>query len=180
MQGAKQGERALYITPDGDGMATFSLEHKAARSRDLVARRRRYLRSHGRGSDRAPQLAVRHVPPVRSGARRKPPPAHPVRKSSACSRSASCSTRLGAVCLLASDALRYRRELLALKAYFEQQKMTVLLLDDRLERRESARSGEHRRRRHHHGKISAGLRRRARRIHITKVRSSDFWDGYHD
>jgi hypothetical protein len=33
--------------------------------------------------------------------------------------------------LLAADALRYRRRLLSLKHYFEEQKITVLLLDDR-------------------------------------------------
>jgi circadian clock protein KaiC len=82
--------------------------------------------------------------------------------------------------LLASDALRYRRQLLALKAFFEERKMTALLLDDRTNAAteldpESIVGGNIFMETHLPG--YGGARRR---IHVTKVRGSDFWDGYHD
>jgi circadian clock protein KaiC len=82
--------------------------------------------------------------------------------------------------LLAADPLRYRRELLALKAYFEQHRMTVLLLDDRTSSSdqldpESIVGGSIVMETYLPG--YGGARRR---MHITKVRGSDFWDGYHD
>lgn len=82
--------------------------------------------------------------------------------------------------LLVSDALRYRHQLLALKAYFEEHKITVLVLDDRTSAA-------------HHldpeslvgGNILMetylpGYGGARRRIHITKVRGAAFVDGYHD
>jgi circadian clock protein KaiC len=82
--------------------------------------------------------------------------------------------------LLAADPLRYRRELLALKAYFEEQKMTVLLLDDRTNTSdqldpESIVGGSIVMETYLPG--YGGARRR---MYITKVRGSDFVDGYHD
>jgi circadian clock protein KaiC len=82
--------------------------------------------------------------------------------------------------LLASDALRYRRQLLALKAYFEEHKITVLLLDDRTSAAdqldpESLVGGNILMETYLPG--YGGARRR---IHVTKVRGSNFWDGYHD
>jgi circadian clock protein KaiC len=82
--------------------------------------------------------------------------------------------------LLAADPLRYRRELLALKAYFEEHEMTVLLLDDRSSALneldpESIVGGSIVMETHLPG--YGGARRR---MHITKVRGSDFLDGYHD
>jgi circadian clock protein KaiC len=82
--------------------------------------------------------------------------------------------------LLAADPLRYRRELLALKAYFEEHKMTVLLLDDRSGATdqldpESIVGGSMVMETYLPG--YGGARRR---MHITKVRGSGFLDGYHD
>jgi circadian clock protein KaiC len=82
--------------------------------------------------------------------------------------------------LLAADPLRYRRELLALKAYFEAQKMTVLLLDDRTNTSdqldpESIVGGSIVMETYLPG--YGGARRR---MYITKVRGSDFLGGYHD
>ncbi len=82
--------------------------------------------------------------------------------------------------LLAADALRYRRQLLALKAYFEEHKITVLLLDDRTNPSnqldpESLVGGNLVMETYLPG--YGGARRR---IHITKVRGSGFLDGYHD
>ena len=82
--------------------------------------------------------------------------------------------------LLAADPLRYRRELLALKAYFEAQKMTVLLLDDR-----TSATGQLDPESIVGGSIIMetylpGYGGARRRMHITKVRGSDFLDGYHD
>lgn len=82
--------------------------------------------------------------------------------------------------LLAGDALRYRRQLLSLKAFFEERQMTVLLLDDKTSPigqldPESLVGGNIVMERHLPG--YGGARRR---IHVTKVRGAAFWDGYHD
>lgn len=82
--------------------------------------------------------------------------------------------------LLASDTLRYRRQLLALKAYFDEHKITVLVLDDRTSASnqldpESLVGGNIFMEKHLPG--YGGARRR---LHVTKVRGSAFWDGYHD
>jgi circadian clock protein KaiC len=82
--------------------------------------------------------------------------------------------------LLAADALRYRRQLLSLKHYFEDQKVTVLLLDDRTNpfghiQPESLVGGNIVMERYLPG--YGGGRRR---LNVTKVRGADFQDGYHD
>ena len=82
--------------------------------------------------------------------------------------------------LLAADALRYRRQLLSLKHYFEDQKVTVLLLDDRTNpfghiQPESLVGGNIIMERYLPG--YGGGRRR---LNVTKIRGSDFQDGYHD
>jgi len=82
--------------------------------------------------------------------------------------------------LLASEPLKYRRQLLALKAYFDEQQTTVLLLDDRSGAAtslnpESIVGGNIVMEQHLPG--YGGARRR---LHVTKVRGADFWDGYHD
>jgi len=82
--------------------------------------------------------------------------------------------------LLSADALRYRKQLLALKQFFNERKITVLLLDDRssplgqippdslvggnlvLER------------------VVPLYGRTRRRVFITKVRGGNFREGYHD
>jgi circadian clock protein KaiC len=82
--------------------------------------------------------------------------------------------------LLAPDPLRYRRQLLSMKSFFESKHMTVLLLDDRTSPAghldpESLVGGnivlE---------KYLPGYGGARRRLHVTKVRSADFMDGYHD
>ncbi len=82
--------------------------------------------------------------------------------------------------LLAADPLRYRRQLLSLKAFFEEKGMTVLLLDDRTSPithldPESLVGGNIVMER-----FLPGYGGARRRIHVTKVRGADFWDGYHD
>jgi len=174
MQGAKQGERALYITLT----ETYSDLHKAARSRDwslegvdicdLTAADLTALRNS--------QYVMFHPSEVELGetTRRILSEVERVQPERV------VFDGLSELRLLASDALRYRRELLALKAYFEQQKMTVLLLDDRSNAEnqldpESIVGGSI-----IMEKYLPGYGGARRRIHITKVRSSDFLDGYHD
>lgn len=82
--------------------------------------------------------------------------------------------------LLASDPLRYRRQLLSLKHYFAEKKITVLLLDDRSNslgqiQPESLVGGNI-----VMEKSLPGYGGARRRLNVTKVRGSDFQDGYHD
>jgi circadian clock protein KaiC len=82
--------------------------------------------------------------------------------------------------LLAENALRYRRQILALKQYFSRQKCTVLFIDDK--------TGDHNDKHLHslaHGVID--LDRHAieygsirRRLQVTKLRGQAFREGYHD
>ncbi|WP_422923257.1 ATPase domain-containing protein [Singulisphaera sp. PoT] len=81
---------------------------------------------------------------------------------------------------LAADSLRYRRQLLSLKHYFEEQGITVLLLDDRTNplghiQPESLVGGNIVLEKHLPG--YGGARRR---LNVTKVRGANFQDGYHD
>ncbi len=82
--------------------------------------------------------------------------------------------------LLASDSIRYRRQLLALKHYFSGRQTTVLLLDDRTTDRTDLQLQSIA-----HGVIrmeklprSYGVTRR--RIEVIKMRGSAFREGYHD
>ena len=82
--------------------------------------------------------------------------------------------------LLAQDARRYRRQVLALKHYFAKKKTTVFMLDDRtsLTQEKQLHSVVH-------GvlsleRIPRDYGRNRRRIEITKVRGSSYLDGYHD
>jgi circadian clock protein KaiC len=82
--------------------------------------------------------------------------------------------------LLSGEPLRYRRQLLAMKDYFAQQRATVLLLDDRSAsfgdvQPESLVGGNIMLERH-----LPGYGRARRRLFVTKVRGSHFRDGYHD
>jgi circadian clock protein KaiC len=82
--------------------------------------------------------------------------------------------------LLAADPLRYRRQLLSLKHYFEENQVTVLLLDDRTNpfgqiQPESLVGGNI-----VMEKYLPGYGGARRRINVTKVRGADFRDGYHD
>jgi circadian clock protein KaiC len=82
--------------------------------------------------------------------------------------------------LLAPDPLRYRRQLLAMKSFFEEKHMTVLLLDDRTSPTghldpESLVGGNI-----VMGKYLPGYGGARRRIHVTKIRGASFQDGYHD
>jgi circadian clock protein KaiC len=83
--------------------------------------------------------------------------------------------------LLASDAMRYRRQLLALKQFFSGRETTVLLLDDRT----GTDIGEAQLRSIAHGVIhmakmprSFGVTRR--QIEIIKLRGSAYREGFHD
>jgi circadian clock protein KaiC len=82
--------------------------------------------------------------------------------------------------LMSGDALRYRRQLLSLKAYFEDKKITVLCLDDR-----TFQMGEIQPESLVGGNIILErylpeYGRARRRLFVTKVRGSEFREGYHD
>jgi circadian clock protein KaiC len=82
--------------------------------------------------------------------------------------------------LLAADPLRYRRQLLSLKHYFEEHGTTVLLLDDR-----TSPMGQIHPESLVGGNIVMenylpGYGGGRRRLFVTKVRGADFRDGYHD
>jgi len=82
--------------------------------------------------------------------------------------------------LLSGDALRYRRQILALKQFFAGQRCTVLVLDDLTadERDLQVQSIAHGALMLEHSKPSFGSIRR--RLSVTKLRGSDFRAGYHD
>jgi circadian clock protein KaiC len=82
--------------------------------------------------------------------------------------------------LLSGDALRYRRQILALKQFFTGQHCTVLLLDDltTAERDLQVQSIAHGAIMLEHAKPGFGALRR--RLSVTKLRGSDFSAGYHD
>ncbi|MCE9562129.1 MAG: AAA family ATPase [Planctomycetes bacterium] len=82
--------------------------------------------------------------------------------------------------LLSGDSLRYRRQLLALKQFFKERKITVLLLDDR-----SAPFGDIQ----PESLVGANIvmerflpeyGKARRRLFVTKVRGSNFREGYND
>jgi circadian clock protein KaiC len=82
--------------------------------------------------------------------------------------------------LLSGTPLIYRRQLLALKAFFATQEATVLLLDDR-----SAAFGDVAPESLVGGNIVLERNlpqygRARRRLHVTKIRGSNFREGYHD
>src|SRR5689334_1711818 len=82
--------------------------------------------------------------------------------------------------LLAERPLRYRHQMLALKAYFEDRGITVLLLDDQTSplgdiQPESLVGGNIIMERYLPGYGEA-----RRRLYVTKVRGATFRDGYHD
>ena len=82
--------------------------------------------------------------------------------------------------LMSGDALRYRRQLLSLKAYFEEKKITIVCLDDR-----TFQMGEIQPESLVGGNIILErylpeYGRARRRLFVTKVRGSEFREGYHD
>jgi len=82
--------------------------------------------------------------------------------------------------LMSGDALRYRRQLLSLKAYFAERNITVLCLDDR-----TFQMGEIQPESLVGGNIVLerylpDYGRARRRLFVTKIRSSSFREGYHD
>jgi circadian clock protein KaiC len=82
--------------------------------------------------------------------------------------------------LLARDSLRYRRQILALKHYFNGQNCTVLLLDYT-----GSTTGDFQLQSLTHGVVSfeqlaPGYGGQRRRVRVQKVRGVAFRDGYHD
>ncbi|HKQ38081.1 MAG TPA: ATPase domain-containing protein, partial [Verrucomicrobiae bacterium] len=82
--------------------------------------------------------------------------------------------------LMSGDALRYRRQMLSLKAYFEEKGITVLCLDDR-----TFQMGEIQPESLVGGNIILErylpeYGRARRRLFVTKVRGAEFREGYHD
>ncbi|MBW3623048.1 MAG: AAA family ATPase, partial [Armatimonadetes bacterium] len=87
---------------------------------------------------------------------------------------------LSEIRLLAGDPLRYRRQMMSLKYFFEEAGHTVLILDD-----QSHTGGENLPESLVGGNIVMerslpGYGGARRRINVTKVRGSDFRDGFHD
>jgi circadian clock protein KaiC len=82
--------------------------------------------------------------------------------------------------LLAHDALRFRRQILALKQYFAGQQSTVLLLDDKVadERELQVQSIAHGVLSLEHLAVEYGGARR--RLRVVKLRGARFSGGYHD
>jgi circadian clock protein KaiC len=82
--------------------------------------------------------------------------------------------------LLAGNALRYRRQILALKQFFSGRRCTVLLLDDLTSAQQDlqVQSIAHGAIMLEHTIPTFGVQRR--RISVTKFRGSDFRGGYHD
>ena len=82
--------------------------------------------------------------------------------------------------LLARDALRYRRQILALKHFFLSRDSTLLLLDDPV-----TKVGEHQFQTLAHGVLALERQtpeygRERRRLQVVKMRGVDFDGGYHD
>lgn len=84
--------------------------------------------------------------------------------------------------MLARDSLRYRRQVLALKQFFEGRDCTTLLLDERLR---NTFNQENQVQTIAHGVISLEVLARSygvtrRRMEVLKVRASSFREGFHD
>lgn len=82
--------------------------------------------------------------------------------------------------LLADSALRYRRQMLALKQYFAGRKITVMMLDDH-----DGPDGDQHVQSIAHGviaidQVATDYGARRRRIEVVKLRGVDFVAGYHD
>jgi circadian clock protein KaiC len=82
--------------------------------------------------------------------------------------------------MLARDSLRYRRQVLALKQFFEGQDCTTLLLDERFRMNQESQVQTIA-----HGVISLEVLQRnygvtRRRLEVLKVRASSFREGFHD
>jgi circadian clock protein KaiC len=82
--------------------------------------------------------------------------------------------------MLARDTLRYRRQILSLKQFFEGQECTTLLLDERFRDNPESQVQTIA-----HGVLSLEVLQRnygitRRRLEVLKVRASSFREGYHD
>jgi circadian clock protein KaiC len=82
--------------------------------------------------------------------------------------------------MLARDSLRYRRQVLSLKQFFEGRDCTTLLLDERFRANEDSQVQTIA-----HGVISLEVLQRIygitrRRLEVLKIRASSFREGYHD
>lgn len=82
--------------------------------------------------------------------------------------------------MLARDSLRYRRQILALKQFFEGRDCTTLLLDERFRHNQESQVQTIA-----HGVISLEVLQRSygitrRRLEVLKVRASSFREGFHD
>jgi len=87
---------------------------------------------------------------------------------------------LSEVRLVAQEALRYRRQILALKQYFAGKNTTVLLLDDR-----TSEQGDIQLQSIVHGvivleRLAPAFGGERRRVHVSKLRGVKFRGGYHD
>jgi circadian clock protein KaiC len=174
LEGVRRGERSLYITLSEtlDEMQAVLQSHGwAAEGLDIfeMDAREQALSAHGHNTLFHPGEA--QLGEVTKGLR-----AHIDRVKP--SRVAFDS--LSEVRLMAADPLRYRREILTLKAEFAERDSTVLLLDDR-----TAGGDDQQLQSLAHGVIS--LRRESpafgparRRVEVQKLRGVHFRDGLHD
>jgi circadian clock protein KaiC len=173
LEGARQGERVLYVTLSESLEEIRDVVHSHAWSLDGVDI---YEFSQEDQLSAQSQSTIFHPAEVELGETmrlllevvERVQPARVVFDS------------LSELRLLAHDSLRYRREILSLKHYFAGRKCTVLLLDDR-----TTDAGDRQLQSLCHGVVALdntvpeyGVERY--RIRITKMRGVRFRGGYHD
>ena len=111
LEGARQGERVLYIT-----LSETARTAPRGAAPWLVARRRRHLRAGAAGNDARSRARTDRVPPRRGGAERDDEA--DLRARRAVNPTRVVLDSLSELRLLAQSPLRYRRQVLALKHFF--------------------------------------------------------------
>jgi circadian clock protein KaiC len=174
MEGAKLGERSLYITlsETADEMREVALSH----GWDLAGVQIRELSPGGQGPELTEQYSVFHPSEVEltETTRRILEDVERLQPSRVVFDS------LSELRLLAGGALRYRRQILALKQYFAGRNCTVLMLDDLTGGAQDLQVQSVA-----HGALLLDVSLPAfgtmrRRLSVTKMRGSEFRTGWHD
>ncbi len=178
LEGIRHGEAALYITLseseaelrgvaashgwNSDGIDTYELVTEAGLDREAEQTVLHPAELELGETARAVMARVRAVNPARV-----------------------VFDSLSEVRLLAENPQRYRRQILALKYFFTQQKCTVLLLDDRSSEPTSSSADLKLHSRLAHGvvvleQIALDFGAERRRLRVVKLRGSQFRGGFHD
>lgn len=174
MEGARRGERSLYITlsETAEEVREVALSH----GWDFEGVEVRELSASGQGPDIGEQYSVFHPSEVEltETTRRILADVEKLQPSRVVFDS------LSELRLLAGSALRYRRQILALKQYFAGQRCTVLMLDDLTGGTQDLQVQSVA-----HGALLLDVALPAfgtmrRRLSVTKLRGSDFRTGWHD